>query len=72
VREESGVADVETAEAAGTEYIVVLRSQSSARFLPEEGWELNFDAVPGLGLGAVRVRILPAGLLAASIRSPES
>jgi|GEM_PF-1657158 len=38
------------------EYVVVLRALSSARFLPEEGWELNFDAVPGLGLGAVRVR----------------
>ncbi len=57
VREENGVADVETLEAAGAECIVVLRAQSSARFLPEEGWELNFDAVPGLGLGAVRVRI---------------
>ena len=57
MREENGVADVETMEAAGAECIVVLRAQSSARFLPEEGWELNFDAVPGLGLGAVRVRI---------------
>lgn len=38
------------------EYVVVLRARSSARFLPEEGWELNLDSVPGLGLGAVRVR----------------
>ena len=50
------MADVETTEATMAEYIVVLRARSSARFLPEGGWELNFDAVPGLGLGAVRVR----------------
>ena len=37
-----------------SEYVVVHRAQSSARFLPEEGWELNLD-VPDLGL-AVRVR----------------
>ncbi len=39
-----------------SQYVVVLRALSSARFLPEEGWELNLDAVPGLGLGAIRVR----------------
>jgi hypothetical protein len=50
------VAGPEAAAATGSEYVVVLRAQSSARFLPEEGWELNLDAVPGLGLGAVRVR----------------
>ncbi len=33
----------------------MLRALSSARFLPEEGWELNL-AVPHLGLGAVRIR----------------
>jgi hypothetical protein len=40
---------------AGSDYIVVLRARSSARFVPEEGWELNLDAV-GLGLGPIRVR----------------
>jgi hypothetical protein len=40
----------------GSQYIVVLRALSSARFLPEEGWELNLDSVPGLGLDAIRVR----------------
>ena len=32
------------------------RALSSARFLPEGGWELNLESVPGLGLGAIRVR----------------
>jgi hypothetical protein len=41
------------------EYIVVLRARSSARFLPEEGCEFNI-AVPGLGLGHVRVRTYTA------------
>lgn len=41
---------------SGTEFLVVMRARSSARFLPEEGWELNLEAVPGLGLGPVRVR----------------
>ena len=40
----------------GSEYIVVSRALSSARFLPEGGWELNLESVPGLGLGAIRVR----------------
>jgi hypothetical protein len=39
----------------GSEYTVVLRASSSARFLPEEGWEHHFH-VPGLGLETVRVR----------------
>ena len=47
----------ETAEAIPGQYIVVLRALSSARFLPEEGWEHNLESVPGLGLGAVRVRV---------------
>jgi hypothetical protein len=34
----------------------VLRARSSARFLPEEGWELILDAAPGLDLGPARVR----------------
>jgi hypothetical protein len=42
--------------ADGSEYIVVSRALSSARFVPEGGWELNLEAVPGLGLGAIRVR----------------
>jgi len=37
------------------DYIVVLRAPSSARFVPEDGWELNL-AVPSLDLDAVRVR----------------
>lgn len=46
----------ERAEAgAGSDYIVVLRARSSARFVPEGGWELNLDAA-GLGLGRARVR----------------
>jgi hypothetical protein len=40
----------------GTEFIVVLRARSSARFLPKEGWQIDLDAVPDLELGAVRVR----------------
>lgn len=35
---------------------MVLRALSSARFLPEEGWEFRLESVPGLGLGAVNVR----------------
>lgn len=42
--------------AEGSEYIVVSRALSSARFLPEGAWELNLSSVPGLGLGAIRVR----------------
>ena len=42
--------------AEGSEYIVVSRALSSARFLPEGGWELNLESAPGLGLGAIRVR----------------
>lgn len=38
------------------DYLVVLRAPSSARFLPEGGWQLDLDSVPGLGLGAVRTR----------------
>jgi hypothetical protein len=45
-----------TAAVAAAEYVVVLRARSAARFLPEEGWELLLDAVPGLGLGPVRIR----------------
>ncbi len=33
--------------AGGSEYTVVLRASSSARFLPEEGWEQHF-LIPGL------------------------
>jgi hypothetical protein len=55
VAEDAGPAQVKGAEAAGSEYIVVLRARSSARFLPEEGWELNLD-VPWLELDGVRVR----------------
>jgi hypothetical protein len=39
-----------------SEYAVVLRAQSSARFLPEEGWEVHLESVPRLGLDAIRVR----------------
>lgn len=35
---------------------MVLRTVSSARFRPDEGWELNLEAAPRLSLGAVRVR----------------
>jgi hypothetical protein len=45
-----------SAEGLTSEYIVVLRALSSARFLPEEGWEFHLGSVAGLGLGAVRVR----------------
>lgn len=40
----------------GSDYVVVLRAPSSARFVPEGGWELNLEGIPALGLGAVRVR----------------
>jgi hypothetical protein len=40
-----------------TEYVVVLRARSAARFLPEDSWELHLGAVPGLELGPVRVRV---------------
>jgi hypothetical protein len=46
----------EAAEQPKPEYTVVLRALSSARFVPEDGWELNLESVPRLGLGAVRVR----------------
>lgn len=41
---------------AGSEYLVVLRAPSSARFVSEAGWELNLPSVAPLALGAVRVR----------------
>ncbi len=37
------------------EYVVVLRARSSARFVPEEGWEIVLDA-PKLGLKGIRFR----------------
>jgi len=40
----------------GSDYVVVLRAPSSARFVPEGGWELNLEGIPDLGLGPVRVR----------------
>lgn len=40
---------------AGTEYTVVLRASSAARFLPEEGLEIILN-VPALGLEGVRLR----------------
>lgn len=43
------------ARTSQSEYIVVLRARSSAKFLPEEGWEL-FMSVPRLDLQGVRVR----------------
>ncbi len=54
--EKNDSTEAKDTKSTGTEYIVVLRARSSARFLPEEGWELNLDAVHGLQLGAVRVR----------------
>lgn len=56
VTEETALADAKAVEAPAGEYIVVLRARSSARFLPEEGWELNLSEVVQLGLGPVRVR----------------
>ena|SRR5665647_1307723 len=38
-----------------TEYTVVLRARSAARFLPEEGWEVTLD-VPNLDLKGLRLR----------------
>jgi hypothetical protein len=49
----------EPAAPYSTEYVVVLRARSSARFLPEEGCEFNI-AVPNLGLDHVRVRTYTA------------
>ena len=44
-----------SAPTGGSEYTVVLRASSAARFLPEEGWEHHFH-LPMLGLGTVRTR----------------
>jgi hypothetical protein len=38
-----------------TEYTVVLRASSAARFLPEEGFETRFN-VPAMGLESLRLR----------------
>jgi len=54
--ETSGTTKEGGGEETLAEYLVVLRAPSSARFLPEGGWQLDLDSVPGLGLGAVRVR----------------
>lgn len=37
-------------------YVVVLRARSSARFMPEEGFEVSFGDVPG-SFGSVRFRV---------------
>lgn len=42
-----------------TEYTVVLRAHSAARFVPEEGWQLQL-VVPALGLGGLRARLFTA------------
>jgi len=55
VTEADPAGDNEPTAHHSTEYVVVLRAPSSARFLPEEGCEFNI-AVPGLDLGRVRVR----------------
>ncbi len=44
-----------TLYAATTEYTVVLRTRSAARFLPNEGWELTLNA-PNMLPNAVRLR----------------
>jgi hypothetical protein len=43
------------AHAGGSEYTVVCRAASSARFVPEEGWEQHVH-IPALGPSAVRAR----------------
>jgi hypothetical protein len=42
-------------DVGGSEYVVVCRAASSARFVPEEGWEQHVR-IPALGLSAVRAR----------------
>lgn len=47
---------VEPPDADLTEFTVVARASSSARFLPEDGYELAFDALPGIpGSGRLRM-----------------
>jgi len=43
------------AEAAGSEYMVVYRARSAARFFPDEGFEMTVSS-PHLSLGPVRLR----------------
>src|SRR5437870_5294458 len=48
--------EVQTAADAQKTYVVVLRARSSARFLPENGFETFFGDVPGCA-GPVRFRL---------------
>jgi hypothetical protein len=54
VSEQSGPISA-VAQFPQSEYVVVLRAPSAARFLPEEGWELVLN-VPDLDVDGVRVR----------------
>jgi hypothetical protein len=52
---EPGNSRGEGVQALRSQYVVVLRAPSAARFLPEEGWELVLNA-PNLDLEGIRVR----------------
>jgi hypothetical protein len=52
---EQGNSRGEVVQALQSQYVVVLRAPSAARFLPEEGWELVLNA-PNLDLEGIRVR----------------
>jgi hypothetical protein len=52
---EPGNSRGEVVQALQSQYVVVLRAPSAARFLPEEGWELVLNA-PNLDLEGIRVR----------------
>lgn len=43
-------------EPVEAEYVVVLRTRSAARYLPEGGFEFNLEATPALGIRAARTR----------------
>ena len=60
-----------TEETIQVEYIVVLRTRSAARYLPDGGFEFNFDSVAGLGLGAVRVRAFTRWVAAGADELPR-
>lgn len=50
-------APAESQRPPGTEFIVVLRARSSARFLPEEGFELNLEPATTADPPAARLRM---------------
>jgi len=71
VKDESDLIADNQPVAAGSEYVVVSRAQSSAHFAAGDGCEFNLDAIPELGKGPIRVRIFTRWATSGEISLPR-